>query len=52
MFTVCVGLQQFADGVGDDSTYVMGVTPWDQSLNVIDKGKLRIRCEFNSSWWL
>ena len=37
IFTVCVGLQSFVDAVGDDAEYIMGVTPWDQSLNIIDQ---------------
>lgn len=37
IFTVCVGLQKFVDEVGPDAEYIMGVTPWDQSLNIIDE---------------
>mmetsp|Transcript_8278 Transcript_8278/g.17219 ORF Transcript_8278/g.17219 Transcript_8278/m.17219 type:complete len:442 (+) Transcript_8278:488-1813(+) len=37
VFTVCVGLESFVDGVGADAEYIMGVTPWDQSLNIVDQ---------------
>jgi len=37
VFTVCVGLGSFVSGVGADAEYIMGVTPWDQSLNIVDQ---------------
>jgi branched-chain amino acid transport system substrate-binding protein len=36
VFTVCVGQQNFADEVGTDAEYIMGVTPWDVSLSTED----------------
>mmetsp|Transcript_26569 Transcript_26569/g.33836 ORF Transcript_26569/g.33836 Transcript_26569/m.33836 type:complete len:839 (-) Transcript_26569:94-2610(-) len=36
VFTVCVGLHDFTTEVGTDADYIMGVTPWDSSLNIQD----------------
>lgn len=37
IFTICVGLEAFADSVGANAGYIFGVTPWDQSLNIVDE---------------
>mmetsp|Transcript_18898 Transcript_18898/g.28745 ORF Transcript_18898/g.28745 Transcript_18898/m.28745 type:complete len:910 (+) Transcript_18898:15-2744(+) len=37
IFTVCVGLETFVNDVGSDVEYIMGVTPWDSSVNARDE---------------
>jgi ABC-type branched-subunit amino acid transport system substrate-binding protein len=34
IFTVCLGLSSFEAGVGRDAEYMIGVTTWDQSMNI------------------
>ena len=36
VFTICVGQEQFSNEAGSDTEYIMGVTPWDSSLQVKD----------------
>jgi len=36
VFTVCVGLHGFAEEMGPDAEYIMGVTPWESSLDIRD----------------
>jgi ABC-type branched-subunit amino acid transport system substrate-binding protein len=36
IFTVCIGLSTFESKVGRDAEYMIGVTPWDKSLNSTD----------------
>lgn len=37
VFTVCVGMDKFTDAVGTDAMYMMGVSPWDPSLDMRDQ---------------
>lgn len=37
VFTICVGQEYFNNEAGTDTEYIMGVTPWDSSLQVKDK---------------
>lgn len=37
VFTICVGLNDFTQQIGTDANYIMGVTPWDSSLNIQDQ---------------
>ena len=36
VFTVCVGSDDFGEDVGDDAAYMLGVSPWDKSLDMTD----------------
>ena len=36
VFTVCVGSTEFEKGVGVDSEYIIGVSPWHESLKIED----------------
>ena len=36
VFTVCVGSDDFGKDVGDDAAYMLGVSPWDKSLDMVD----------------
>lgn len=36
VFTICVGQEQFSQEAGSDTEYIMGVTPWDPTLQVKD----------------
>jgi len=36
VFTICVGQEYFNKEAGSDTEYIMGVTPWDSSLQVKD----------------
>ena len=36
VFTVCVGQEDFSNQAGADTAYIMGVTPWDSSLQIKD----------------
>ncbi|VEU35360.1 unnamed protein product [Pseudo-nitzschia multistriata] len=36
VFTVCVGQEKFSNEIGTDTAYLMGVTPWDASLQIED----------------
>ncbi len=37
IFTVCIGMDSFTDAVGTDAMYMMGVSPWDPSLDMQDE---------------
>eukprot|EP00574_Skeletonema_japonicum_P006819 CAMPEP_0201718370 /NCGR_PEP_ID=MMETSP0593-20130828/3891_1 /ASSEMBLY_ACC=CAM_ASM_000672 /TAXON_ID=267983 /ORGANISM="Skeletonema japonicum, Strain CCMP2506" /LENGTH=894 /DNA_ID=CAMNT_0048208651 /DNA_START=50 /DNA_END=2734 /DNA_ORIENTATION=- len=37
VFTVCIGMDKFTDAVGTDAMYMMGVSPWDPSLDMQDE---------------
>ena len=37
VFTVCIGMDKFTDAVGTDAMYMMGVSPWDPSLDMRDE---------------
>lgn len=37
VFTICVGQEKFSSQVGKDTAYIMGVTPWDSSLQIEDE---------------
>ena len=37
VFTVCIGMDKFQDAVGTDAMYMMGVSPWDPSLDMQDQ---------------
>ncbi len=37
VFTVCIGMDEFTDAVGTDAMYMMGVSPWDPSLDMQDE---------------
>ena len=36
VFTICVGQEKFSSQIGTDAAYIMGVTPWDSSLQIED----------------
>jgi len=36
VFTICVGQENFSSQAGSDTAYIMGVTPWDSSLQIKD----------------
>ena len=37
VFTVCVGKESFEAAVGSDAEYILGVSPWDKSMTVVDQ---------------
>ena len=37
IFTVCIGMDKFVNTVGTDAMYMMGVSPWDPSLDMQDE---------------
>ena len=36
VFSICVGLESFSDSVGTDAEYLIGMSPWDRSLEIQD----------------
>jgi len=36
VFSICIGLESFADAVGTDAEYLIGMSPWDRSLQIQD----------------
>lgn len=36
VFSICVGLESFSDAVGTDAEHLIGMSPWDRSLEIRD----------------
>lgn len=36
VFTICLGMDEFIKNVGSNAMYVMGISPWDKSLEMSD----------------